>query len=102
MDMQMSPAATGDAASVLATAAQGFRSAWSSARGRLTAAEGALGNGPMGQAFLGVYRPGAPATVAQVLLSIAATDKLAQAGRTGVDAYTGADDAGRAAFEAVS
>lgn len=98
---EMAPGATSDAMAVLANAAHGLRGAWESAGRALAGAEGQLGAGPMGQAFMTRYAPGAPMTAAMLDLSVKALEHHAGVGFASVADYVAADDAGRAAFDSI-
>ncbi|MFJ6675049.1 hypothetical protein ACIQMJ_28435 [Actinosynnema sp. NPDC091369] len=96
---EMAPRDTEDAMTGLARAAGEFGGAWSAAEGTLSSLEAQLGGGRMGQAFLGVYGPGAAGTAGMVTAGVRALRAAAGAGLGSVSDYVEADRAGRRAFD---
>lgn len=97
----MAPGEAVDAMTVARTAADGLRTAWDAARAAVAAAEARLGGGPMGQAFMAAYGPGAPAVVGMVDTGVEVLRRFADAGTASARDYVGADGAGRAAFDRI-
>lgn len=95
----MVPETTADAMTIVGGAADTLRAAWTSAESALANAEGQLGGGPMGQAFMAAYRPGAPGTADMIKTGARVLRQLADAGTASVTDYVGTDEARRAAFD---
>ncbi|MFI7675782.1 hypothetical protein [Actinophytocola sp. NPDC049390] len=89
----MRPAETADSMSRLGTAGQNLTTSWSSARTSIAALEGRLGNGQLGAAFMGRYRPGAEQAARTVARWVAQLTDLARGGSQAVDGYVGTDRA---------
>lgn len=95
----MVPGTAADAMTVVGGAADTLRAAWTSAETALADTEGQLGGGPMGQAFMAAYRPGAPGTADMIKRGVGVLRQLADAGTASVTDYVGTDEARRAAFD---
>lgn len=87
----MDPAGVGDAMRALRTAGTEFVSGWSSAGSQISGLGGQLGKGPLGQAFMAGYRPGATEIAASAERGSQIPGQYADAGEGCVGLYTGMD-----------
>ncbi|MFC4858805.1 hypothetical protein [Actinophytocola glycyrrhizae] len=96
----MDPAAVGDALRALRTAGTEFVNGWSSANSRISGLDGQLGKGPLGQAFMAGYRPGAAEIAGSADRGCRIPGQYADAGEGCVGLYTGMDGDSAAGFGA--
>ncbi|MBK1788482.1 hypothetical protein [Prauserella cavernicola] len=96
---ELDQAATGAAMAELRAAGEAFVSGWAEADASIATLAGTLGGGPVGQAFLSTYRPGAEAVSSSAAEGSALPGQYADIGRRCVADYLGADAAGAVALE---
>ncbi|WP_162908087.1 hypothetical protein [Allorhizocola rhizosphaerae] len=80
-------------------ATETVQQAWTSGQGAVSAVEGGLGLGKMGEAFMSVYRPEVERAREQVLAIVAGGRELVAASRQSIEDYRFVDQRLRAEFE---
>ncbi len=88
---RMDPAGVADAMRALRTAGTDFVSGWSSACSQISGLDGQLGKGPLGQAFMTGYRPGATEIAGAADRGSRIPGEYAAAGEGCIGLYTGMD-----------
>lgn len=98
----MDPVAVTEALRVLRTAGTDFVSGWSSASAQISRLDGQLGKGPLGQAFMTGYRPGATEIAGSADRGCQIPGQYADAGEGCVGHYGGMDSESAAGFDAAA
>jgi hypothetical protein len=99
--LSMEDTNTGKALGAVTQSSSAIDQAWSGGQAAISGAQGQLGRGPMGQAFLGIYQPAVQAAGQQVQSLSAGALQLVGAGKTSVADYLHTDDRARATFGAL-
>ncbi|MGH3762744.1 hypothetical protein [Actinophytocola sp.] len=97
----MDPAAAGDGLRALRTAGDDFVSGWTAASSQISGLAGQLGGGPLGQAFMSSYQPGATEVAASADRGSVVPGQYADAGESCLGLYGGMDGESAAGFGAV-
>lgn len=92
------PAGVAGALAALRAAGDRFAAGWAAAGGTINALAGGLGNGPLGQAFMAAYRPGAEAVARSADEGSRVPGVYADTGAQCVAGYVSADGTSAAAI----
>ncbi|OZM74261.1 hypothetical protein CFN78_03710 [Amycolatopsis antarctica] len=97
-NLHMDTAATERAMAALAAAGEDLRTGWETSLSAITSLDGQLGQGPLGQNFLGDYGPAATAIRQAANQCVSGPGRIAAAGQAGIADYAQADTDGAAGF----